>query len=240
MAVAKLASRRQGKEETAMQYIAAVLREFDALHIYGEQERISIIQNGLTPKLRNLVIGKTWSSVQEMDLHLRTIEVAEELYKETGPKPANRTFFTRRSVQAIEQTGNVDTDCKTCEHCDETEESERESTETGTNGMCCAVRARQYTSKPNSTLKMANKPQDETNKDNENQRKRTNEVVDANTCFNCGSSEHRFRECNEPATRAFCFKCGKKDTITPKCDCSKNSKGVACLQTEASDEKNEE
>lgn len=49
MSVAKLASKRQQKDESAMAFIASVLRDFDALNIYGEQERISIIQNGLAP-----------------------------------------------------------------------------------------------------------------------------------------------------------------------------------------------
>lgn len=65
-----------------MQYIASVLREFDALKIYSEKERIAIIQNGLRDDLRQVVRGHTWNTVHEMDFHLRTTEVAEELHRE--------------------------------------------------------------------------------------------------------------------------------------------------------------
>lgn len=219
MAVAKLSTRRQGREETAMQYIAAVLREFDALNIYGEQERISIIQNGLLPRLRNLVIGKTWRSVQEMDLHLRTIEVSEELYQETGPKNRIRSFAQRRSIQALSHDEEYDSD-----------ENMREGEETIQNKCCHAVRDESYVRK-----KFNN---DRNKKQDRNRNKEQFETENNRTgCFNCGDDSHMFRECPEEITGAFCFKCGKKDTITPKCGCSsKINKRVAMLDSAVDNE----
>lgn len=43
---AKLASRRQEKNESATDYISSVLRDFDEMEVHDEEERISIVQNG--------------------------------------------------------------------------------------------------------------------------------------------------------------------------------------------------
>lgn len=102
MKVAKLAARRQGRDETAMAYIASIQREFDEMGMYSEKEKLSIIQNGFNERLRNVALSHDWDSVQAMDLHLRTIEVADELRKETESQAQKRPFFPRRSVNALE------------------------------------------------------------------------------------------------------------------------------------------
>lgn len=227
MAVAKLASRRQGREETAMDYIASVLRDFDALSIYGEQERISIVQNGLAPRLRSLVIGKTWHSVQEMDLHLRTIEASDELYRETGPNNTAKAFVPRRSVQALTQEEDSISEYEK-EGCEESDEQES----TG----CQVIQSKPYTRRYESDDKSKNFSNGNRAVDDHKIRpteKSSEAIISKDACFNCGSSSHRFRNCDKPVVRAFCFRCGKKDVITPKCDCGpKNLRAVAyCHQT---------
>lgn len=102
MKVAKLAARRQKKDESAMDYIASVQREFDSMGIYSEKEKISVIQNGLKDRLRLVAMSHQWQTVQELDLHLRSVEVADELHEETTNKTFHRVFQPRRIINAIE------------------------------------------------------------------------------------------------------------------------------------------
>lgn len=100
--IAALNERRQKREESTMDYIASIQHEFDELGMSNEQEKIAIIQNGLRENLRNVAMSQQWHSVQQMDLHLRTVEVADELRRETDLKARRGTFFPRKNVHAIE------------------------------------------------------------------------------------------------------------------------------------------
>lgn len=54
MKVAKSAARRQRKDETDMDCIAPIQRDFDEMGTYSEKEKISVIQNDLNGQLRNV------------------------------------------------------------------------------------------------------------------------------------------------------------------------------------------
>lgn len=84
-----------------MTYIAAIQPEFDALGMYSEKEKISIVQNGLNDRLRDVAMAHSWNTVQDMDLHLRTVEVVDELRKETESKTMKKPFFPRRVVNVV-------------------------------------------------------------------------------------------------------------------------------------------
>lgn len=102
---AALNERRQKKEESAMDYIASVQREFDELSIENEQEKIAIIQNGLKDQLRLVAMSQRWETVQQMDLHLRTVEVADELRRETDLKARKPMFnYPKRGINACEMS----------------------------------------------------------------------------------------------------------------------------------------
>lgn len=74
MTAAKLASRRQQKDETATEYIASIIRDFDSMQLFDEEERISVVQNGLLPDLRSRAMSRVWTSFQEMSIWLRQTE----------------------------------------------------------------------------------------------------------------------------------------------------------------------
>lgn len=106
--IAALNERRQKREENTMDYIASIQHEFDELGMSNEQEKIAIIQNGLRENLRNVAMSQQWHSVQQMDLHLRTVEVADELRRETDLKARRGTFVPRKNVHAIESKEGVE------------------------------------------------------------------------------------------------------------------------------------
>lgn len=215
MKVAKLAARRQQKSETAMAYIASIQREFDELGMYSEKEKISIIQNGLNDRLRNVALAHAWNSVQEMDLHLRTIEVADELRNETEVQAQKRPFFFRKSINAIE------TECIGDVEMGEEENENKAELETEGNVNCQAMMVRPQF---NSNYKKGYN----TNEMKEQPRKPT--------CYNCKSELHRLVDCGEPISRIFCFRCGREGVRAPNCTCGpKNAKYVACSTAEACD-----
>lgn len=88
-----------------MEFIASILREFDALKLYSEKERIAVIQNGLRDDLRQIARGQAWNTVLEMELHLRTVEVAEELHRDSAPRKYTRPFIPnaqyRKTINAV-------------------------------------------------------------------------------------------------------------------------------------------
>lgn len=223
MKVAKLAARRQGKTETAMTYIASIQREFDELGMYSEKEKISIIQNGLTERLRNVALSHDWDTVQAMDLHLRTIEVADELRKETESQIQRRMFFPRRSINAIETeernvSGGLNEFVENDTECDEYISGDAE---------CQAVRAKGSMGK--------NVPL--TGNVIGKHAMMGTQTRNITTCYNCKSESHRLIDCSEPITRIFCFRCGKEGVRAPNCTCgSKNSRSVACSTTESCDQ----
>lgn len=144
LAVSRLASKRQGKDESTMHYIASVMREFDALKIYSEQERIAVIQNGLRDELRQIARGHTWTSVQEMDLHLRTNEVAEELHRESAPR-IFKPFFSRKAIHMITGEETQTTDQSECTSTSDVELTENE--EQCEESCCNAVRSQRFGSR---------------------------------------------------------------------------------------------
>lgn len=219
MKVAKLAARRQKKDESAMEYIASIQRDFDEMGMYSEKEKISIIQNGLNDRLRNVAIFGTWNTVQDMDLHLRSIEVADELRKETDLQIQKRPIFYRRSIHAIESEGQNELGAENNEN-DAENEYELETDDQPVE--CQAIMAKQ---RYNANQKGGNN----TDRSKETQTRKA-------TCFNCKSEQHRLVDCEEPITRIFCFRCGKEGARAPNCTCGpKNSKNVACSTTEACD-----
>lgn len=208
MKVAKLAARRQGKDESAMSYIASVQREFDAMEIYSEQEKISVIRNGLNDRLRDIAMSSQWQSVQELDLHLRSVEVADELHKETEAKTFRRQFFPKRSVNAIEN------DTSGFESIIE-DEDDNEKDDGNKVLECDAFKAK-------SNFKRNNRQFDK-NMVSEKTSMPNSEVKEAMSrrvykCYNCKSEEHLLHECDQPIERVFCFKCGAEGMTANKCD----------------------
>lgn len=233
MKVAKLAARRQRKDETAMVYIAAIQREFDELGMYSEEEKISIIQNGLNDRLRNVALSHDWNTVQAMDLHLRTIEVADELRKETESQATKRPFFFRRAVNAVEANAHYDMEEFQVDQDEQVNDDESEA-----NGEveCHAVMAKQQLGPNRNKGGMYRKSTDQNEKRETNITSNESKEVRKATCFNCKSEQHRLVDCGDPINRIFCFRCGKEGIRAPNCSCGpKNSKNVACTKTETCD-----
>lgn len=225
--VAQLAQRRQQPNESAMQYIAAVQREFDEMGVYSEVEKVSIIQNGLNDRLRSVAMAQTWNSVRDMDLHLRSIESADELRKQTDA-PTNRKpteapvvrKFYRRTVNAIDAGEVVE-----CEQSDEEGAQEVEEEETEPKTVECDVINKKPNFRPKSFRERPPKPvvapaikksQVSTEVQTE---ARAN--VSSDRCFNCDSTEHWFKDCDAPQQRVFCYRCGKDGVRTSQCpNCS--------------------
>lgn len=104
---AKLASRRQQKHESATDYISSIVRSFDEMEVNDEQERVSIIQNGLLPDLRNRAMSRDWASVQEMSIWLRKTELADKLYTGVSTQPPRGGNFPfRRPTMASQVQEN--------------------------------------------------------------------------------------------------------------------------------------
>lgn len=228
MKVAKLAARRQNKNETAMTYIASIQREFDELGMYSEKEKISIIQNGLNDRLRNVALSHAWTSVQEMDLHLRTIEVADELRKETESQVQKRPFFLRRAINTVD----IEQETEMGGFCDE-DEDEKQCENVDQSEINCQVIMAKSQGGMNYKRGSANKSGVEQNEKNESKETQTRKMA----CYNCKSERHRLIDCEESITRIFCFRCGNEGVRAPNCTCaSKNVKSVACSVTEPCDQ----
>lgn len=235
MKVAKLAARRQRKEETAMTYIASIQREFDELGMYSEREKISIIQNGLNDRLRNVALSHDWVTVQDMDLHLRTIEVADELRKETESQVQKRLFFPRRAINTVDVDSPSELEGVGDNFGDEYGLESDEQSEVN----CQAIRAK-APFRPNPKRGYMTKSAEEQNSNKEKITTLT-DTKDTQTrktaCYNCQSELHRLMDCEEPITRIFCFRCGREGVRALNCTCNpKNSKGVACSTTEPCDQ----
>lgn len=190
-----------------MSYIASVQREFDAMGIYGEQEKISVIRNGLNDRLRDIAMSNHWQSVQDLDLHLRSIEVADELHKETEAKTFRRPFFAKRSVNAIENdTSGLENDNE-AEGVEEKEDSNKIL-------ECDAFKAkpnfRRNQSRDNSVTG------DKSKTPNTEVRETMSRRV--YKCYNCKSEEHLLHECDQPIERIFCFRCGAEGMTANKCN----------------------
>lgn len=224
LAVSRLASKRQGKDESTMHYIASVMREFDALKIYSEQERIAVIQNGLRDELRQIARGHTWTSIQEMDLHLRTNEVAEELHRESAPRKF-KPFFPREAIHMITGEETQATDQSECTSTSDVELTENE--EQCEESCCNAVKSQRFGPRQRYAGNSAGKPTSNTHakrggftairesrgkvESNNDAKSTTGETVHHRTgCFNCGSAAHRFAECDKPYERIFCFRCASQ------------------------------
>lgn len=191
MTAAKLASRRQQKDETATEYIASIIRDFDSMQLFDEEERISVVQNGLLPDLRSRAMSRVWTSVQEMSIWLRQTETADKLYENPSQtQPFVRKFIPRRqtmvvSTQLEEQNGVEITEEKVGSESEE---------EIGLS-QCNAINTRS----------------DQKNFSRNNKPKRS--------CFNCNSEHHYFNDCDRPIERIFCFRCGKDGALSPNCEC---------------------
>lgn len=220
MKVAKLAARRQGSNETAMEYIASIQREFDAMGMYGEQEKISVIQNGLRPRLRSIAMANHWYTVQELDLHLRNIEVADELHNETEVKSFKRPFFPKRSVNAIdtEEIGSGEG----IENGENTNESEDEAVVD-----CQAIRTKRDFKHGDRNKYKVDSNQYEKSKiqSNESNEVQTKKVY---LCYNCKSDQHMLYDCDKPIERTFCLRCGAEGMVTGTCshDAFRKSKNL--------------
>lgn len=142
MKVAKLATRRQKKGESVMEYIASIQREFDELNMYDETEKISIIQNGLSERLRDVAMATKWERVQDMELHLRSTEVADELRKETESQTYKRPYFPRRAINVIDTQENL------IDLVGERENEDRVNDEFQVNIDCQAIKTKSQVRKP--------------------------------------------------------------------------------------------
>lgn len=234
LTMARLSQCRQGKDETSMQFIAKMSRDFDAVNLNNELERIAVIQNGLRSDLRRISQGNTWRSVQQMDLHLRTFEQSELLHKESNPKREFNRFTPRKQVNAVKYVYESDIEERT-----ENEQSECESQSEETP---CNVFAPRKVDKRNKTkAKSSSNAAEEANKkgDSAKNDKSSNTIRDWRPgCYNCGSESHRFANCDKKEKKLFCYSCGKEGVISTQCECSKNRKSVALVGVE-NDEQNQ-
>lgn len=225
MKVAALAKRRQQANESSMDYIASIQREFDEMGVYDEQEKVSIIQNGLNDRLRHVAMAHTWNSVQAMDLHLRTVESADELRKQTEVATVRKPFFPRRNVSAIEidEISNTDENMSNGNICDATElEVEPQvvdcqaikNTRNFTRNFQQKVQTKSFAAP--AAQKLSTQPESKAHSESK---------TEGRLCFNCKSDAHLFIDCDQPFERVFCFRCGKDGVRAPDCDCkqSKNA-----------------
>lgn len=218
---AKLASRKQQKTETASDYIASIIRDFDEMEVHDEEERIAIVQNGLLPDLRSRAMSRDWQSVQEMSVWLRKTETADKLYGHPAQQPLVRRFFTKRPIMAMSQDNEIfeEIDSESGEPVEIVEVEENQ---------CSAM---------NSRRNFGNRRSGQTANTEPKQKK--------SACYNCKSTQHYFNDCDKPVNRVFCFRCGKEDTLAPNCECrklreqTKNELGVAALEAENCDEVNQ-
>lgn len=227
MQTQKLAQRRQGKEESASEYVNSVVRDFDSMCVYDEDEKIPIVINGLKPEYRNRAMSREWQSVQELNVFLRQLEVADELYELGNKKFVPQKFIPRRTVNSLDTVG----ESEGTEECD----GEPGDMDTGEEAQISAVNGR-YSKKPSArNVPSGHRP----DKAEIRPARETNSKKPA--CFNCGSDSHLFRDCNVPIKGIFCFVCGAKDVLSPNCSHgkgieSKNSMNVACTTAVQSDE----
>lgn len=213
---AKLASRKQQRTETASDYIASIIRDFDEMEVHDEEERIAIVQNGLLPDLRNRAMSRDWQSVQEMSIWLRKTETADKLYGQPAQQPFVRKFFTKRPTMAM---SSQEGEC--FEELTEVVEESEQLIEIEENPCNAMGNRRNFVGKRSG----------QSNATTEAKPKRS-------VCYNCKSNQHYFNDCDQPVTRVFCFRCGKEDTLAPNCECkkSKNEMVVAGMKVEHCDE----
>ena len=201
-----------------MTYIAAVQREFNELGVYNEHEKIPIIRNGLNDRLRDIAMTQPWASVQEMDLHLRTVEAADELRRESEVKPIKKMFFPRRSVSVVETNDSVE--CEESIECEATSECEHEESEL--NSDCQAIR-RTLNFKRDKFHGQKSKPTSATAAKDSEVGIQPNTTVETRKpkllCYNCKSDEHLLLDCTTPIDRVFCFRCGNEGVRAPECSC---------------------
>lgn len=166
------------------------------MEVQDEEERISIVQNGLLPGLRSRAMSRDWRSVQEMSIWLRKTEMADQLYGQQTQQPFVRNFFTKRPTMAVSMAHEMQDSGGEYE-CDETNDLiELEES------PCNVVDTRRN---------FERKPQ--TNRFENKQKK---------GCYNCKSSQHYMNDCDQPISRIFCFRCGKDGSVAPTCECRKN------------------
>lgn len=194
---AKLASRKQQRTESASDYIASIIRDFDEMEVNDEEERISIVQNGLLPDLRSRAMSRDWRSVQEMSIWLRKTETADKLYGQPPQQPFVRKFFTKRPTMAI---AAQEKELYEEVFCEESEADEM--IEIG-ESQCNAMNRRNF----------SNKKSGQTATPEAKQRK--------SVCYNCKSNQHYFNDCDKPIDRIFCLRCGKEEVLAPNCECKK-------------------
>lgn len=216
---AKLASRKQQRTESATEYIASILRDFDEMEVYEEEERVAIVQNGLLPELRNRAMSRDWRSVQELNIWLRKTEAADKLYEIPNQQQQMvRKFIYKRPTMAMSEVA-----------LEENEYREESPEDVNTNELleveesqCYAINNRNH---KNFTIRRVGQTQPEAK-----QKK--------GGCYNCKSTQHYFNDCDQPVTRIFCFRCGKEETLAPNCDCkelreqAKNGMTVAAAKAD--------
>lgn len=246
--MSKLATHRQAANESAMVYIAKLQREFEAAGVTKEQEKISIVQHGLLERLRNVAMSRPWNTVQELDMHLRTIEASDDLRKQTENKP-KKWFYTKKTVNVVEPEGESGQETEEGENenkivpyeceSDESNESEHDDRH------CYLLKRRggdkfpsQNKTKPvnkfspkdqNRQPKQSNsrevKPEQKTG--NVNGKNESKSSKPKGVCFRCKSDQHWIKDCTEPLSDHIeCWRCGKPDVLLPDCDCKANPKNL--------------
>lgn len=213
MTTALLARRRQGKTESASEFISSMTRAFDSMCVYNEYEKIPVIQNGLRDDLRMRAMSVKWRSVSELNEFLSQIEIADELHASSNRDGAHHArSFQRRSLNAIEVGGACGSDC-----CEGNSDAEGNGSMVSEDVEICAFGTgrpkvtrdprhvhKRYASEKKSTATSG--PSDSLNSE---ERKKE--------CFNCKSEAHYFRNCDKPVNRIFCFTCGEEGKLSPNC-----------------------
>lgn len=217
VAAAQLASKRQEKGQSASDYIASIIRDFDTMEITDEEEKISIIQNGLLPGLRGRAMSRDWNSVQELEIWLRKAEIADKLYyQEANKNDTNKKFFVKRSTMAMsgQATGGDNVNEVIYE---EVSENDVECNDEINRVSSCNVLFSKRETAPNKKVQT----NVSTNKNLNTKETRYGKL----TCFNCFSNQHLFRDCDKPIHKMFCFRCGKENVLAPNCDCKAKKEG---------------
>lgn len=247
---AMLQRRRQGMNESSMDYVAEMLRLFDEVQLNSEIERVAIIQNGLRDDLRVIAYSHSWTSVQALDHHLRMVEVSDKI--RSNQLSGWTKSRTNKDTSTPKKTFYVESNESDSVNDGVNESSSEYDVEEHSN--CCAFQKSRFQGKQNwsKNKKFEDKKPgpivQNTTKSNGSQTQYEHKVQSkaqtaketklAEPCYNCKESGHLFKDCLRPVDRVFCFRCGMEGAYAPQCECklTKNVKRVACCETVSSDE----
>lgn len=217
MVTQRLARHRQGKYESASEFISRMTREFDSMCVYDEYEKIPVIQNGLREELRLRATSTLWNSVAEMNVFLSQMEIADELHALSSQDRSHKKegvyqqkFVTRRSVNAIEAVGDCDSVVE-----EEEEGYTSENSQNSEEVELCAFNSKQ--SNFSKDPKRFHTKFDGRKKITAASGQKVVSGDKKRACFNCKSDAHLFRDCDKPVDRIFCFTCGEEGKLSPNC-----------------------